>query len=769
MAVVFFISAVFGQNENEARGRVIDGKGDAVAGAEITVRAVARGSGVRYEVSGDFESKVRSGVAGEFVLRGKEPFAWVTVTAEAPGFAKGVFSQVAAGGGMNELRLVEGVSARGILTKEGRPIGGARLGISDAERGSEIYYLNLTVETDAQGRFVFSNLPPRRDYFLYGAMGGVGKDGAVTVRRISTGANGSSMDVSELAVERAFHLDGQIKLADGATLPEKTIVRLGRDGPHDFQETTASADGRFHFENVPAEVVSLAAAIPGHRLSMRNGSLFPAAPNRLLGRVSSDVTGLVLEFEPGETLAPLDVDLFALREEPLRGAEGPGTNGIKVAGAVFEAETKKALAHFSMMEGRIRNGRTNWFPTRRAFFTNGIFSTYLPKGEGYVLEAEGDGYLPEARAAAGTNLVFELKKGFAARGIILKPNGDPAANVTVYLADLFNGLEVEGPPLSLANPVNNAARRMKTNSKGEFAFAPGAEDFAIVVSDEAGFAYERVEELRARPEVKLQAWARVEGKLKIGEAPGTNEVVRLSSMPRPFEWYPRELPAYTVALRTRTDGEGRFVFERVPPVSMEIAHSPAMGDRAPEPIEKSQTRILLLKPGETARVDLGGRGRLVTGRVVVTNYTGAIRWNSPALALETIREGGPSDSAMKSLLEKLVATSVTNTNAAARAKAERDYQVERGSFARATRDYYETESGNANWMASARYLLRFDDDGNFWAVDVPPGKYRVHWMISKNTGLLIAEDDTDVTVPPGSGPVDLGVIKLALRAGVGKR
>jgi hypothetical protein len=60
-------------------------------------------------------------------------------------------------------------------------------------------------------------------------------------------------------------------------------------------------------------------------------------------------------------------------------------------------------------------------------------------------------------------------------------------------------------------------------------------------------------------------------------------------------------------------------------------------------------------------------------------------------------------------------------------------------------------------------LLQFDDEGKFWAVDVPPGKYRVHWMISKNTGLIIAEGDTDFTVPPGKEPLDLGEIRLGAR------
>ena len=49
----------------------------------------------------------------------------------------------------------------------------------------------------------------------------------------------------------------------------------------------------------------------------------------------------------------------------------------------------------------------------------------------------------------------------------------------------------------------------------------------IKMADEAGFAQVLVEDLARQPEVRLQAWARVEGQLKIGSKPGANESVNL--------------------------------------------------------------------------------------------------------------------------------------------------------------------------------------------------------------------------------------------------
>jgi hypothetical protein len=729
-------------SDREVRGRVVDVYGRSVSNAVVSVRAVTRTTGTRYGVYEDVDATARTGGAGEFVIRGRSPFVAVTVNVEAAGFAKGAFSQLTSGELTHELKLLEGSSVTGRLVKDGKAVAGVVMGLSDTERGSEIFLLNVSAATDSEGRFLFTNVPPRRTYFLFGRMESLRDRGALPWRKINVGTNESVLDVGVLNLEAGFVLEG--------TAPAKTKVVLGRDGPRDLQEVVSDGGGRFHFSGVPREVASVAATVAGKRLSLRNGSLFPGAMDQLLGRIFTNKTDLILGFEEGTNLAALNVNPYLLREEALRGVEKPGAfpGAWEISGKVEEA------AKFSVTEGRVVGANVEWFPMRVSEWTNGAFQIFVAGRElASALLIEAEGFAPEKVVAVGsTNFVVRLKSGWKPRGIILRPNGSRATNAMVYLTDTNAAVQMEGPPLKLIPFHNAATREARTDGEGRFEFAAREGDSAVMAVDEAGFATVSVEELRARGEVRLQAWARVEGKLMIADAPATNEVVRLVSMPSPYEWYPRELPGYSISLRTRTEADGEFVFERVPPLMMELSHSPMLSDKAPEPIEKTQNRRLLLKPGETRRVQLGGVGRPVIGKIVVEGYAGPINWNSPAIAMESIDEDAPSAAGLTNMLARL------------QANDEAGYQKARREYAMANRNYYGSEKGLERLLEERRYLLQFGEDGVFAAYDVPAGKYRVRWVL-KGKRKVVTDAETVIEVkegPAGSPrePMDLGEIRL---------
>ena len=264
----------------------------------------------------------------------------------------------------------------------------------------------------------------------------------------------------------------------------------------------------------------------------------------------------------------------------------------------------------------------------------------------------------------------------------------------------------------------------------------------------------------------------------IGSAPGTNEVIYLSTAPTPYHWYPLELPAYSVTFTTRTDTNGNFVFDRVPPTLMEIARSPevkivtttgrALPTIAPAgAFRLTQTQRILPTPGETTHVNLGGKGRVVTGRVEIPGSPTDADWRGSPQTMELIvTNQGPSDVAMKALLEKLQETFKPGATTVQRKAAEEAYQSERKSFALATQKYFDTEKGRAALFAERRYFLNFDSEGKFEIVDVPPGKYRIAGLISSSDPSAFALDrrfvgqiETEVTVPEGASPYDVGVIK----------
>lgn len=97
---------------------------------------------------------------------------------------------------------------------------------------------------------------------------------------------------------------------------------LGLEDDLDNWPVHIGKEGRFHFSGVPAETVSIWIMVRyPYQVSPRNAS-GDTAGFRLLGRVATNKTDLVIQLEPvarREKSVPLDYQ--ALSQEPLRGAE----------------------------------------------------------------------------------------------------------------------------------------------------------------------------------------------------------------------------------------------------------------------------------------------------------------------------------------------------------------------------------------------------------------------------------------------------------------
>jgi len=102
-----------------------------------------------------------------------------------------------------------------------------------------------------------------------------------------------------------------------------------------------------------------------------------------------------------------------------------------------------------------------------------------------------------------------------------------------------------------------ATRSTTTDEQGKFIFKPSVDDFAVLVLEDEGFAQVTVEALRLKPEVKLQPWAKIEGKLMIGQRLGTNESIKLGMAFVPYQDHPRSFNPLSLFLTTQTDQEGR--------------------------------------------------------------------------------------------------------------------------------------------------------------------------------------------------------------------
>jgi peroxiredoxin/protocatechuate 3,4-dioxygenase beta subunit len=768
--------------DQQMKGRVLDADGEPISGTVVNIRGVSRGESTRFGANEDVDQIAVSDEHGLFTINGQNSFDAVGIDVEARGYAKGIFPHLSTGGKVHELKLTEGASVKGRLVKDGKPLSGIEIGISGVEREASVYIGDYSVGTDKDGKFLFVNLPPNHQYLVYGKMASLRDHGSLPAVPKSIGKDGELLDVGDLIVAPGFKLAGQIRLTDGKPVPPKTRVLLSLDEAWDSVQTEADSEGRFNFSGLSSDSIGLSARIKGYRLSERNKSLDLMNRFSLIGVLKADKLDLILELEPGEHVPGSGGSYVDLRHEPLLGAESNkgGTKGdIHVTGSVVDADTKAPIPAFTVTEGRMAEfpPQPEWFNTRQHDGKNGKLDVFLNRGKTLpAIMVEADGYVPESSgpiAAAETNLTFALKKGVGPTGTILKPDGTAAARATVYLADMKNGVYVQDNDMKVQSRIYRGTRSAQTDDKGKFSFKATVDDYAILALEEDGFAQVTVDELRRNPDVKLKPWAKVRGKLLIGTRPGTNEEVHLWPVQLPYEYEPRQFPPLSLYLRTTTDSNGEFTFDRVPPINVQVYHSPKVKDEKMGITPMSQTESFALQPGETKTVTLGGQGRPVIGRVAVNGYDGKINWRADAYTMETIMpptgelpdmvslsrewsgkiQAADSDEEKKSLIEQM-------------RKSQDQAKLKQ-------RDFYRTEKGRNYYFQNKRYCLNFTEDGSFRVEDVPGGKYRLRidvregrpWDFSLPT---IAHVEKELEIPdlPGGRsdePFDVGKIEMQAR------
>lgn len=770
-------------------GRVVDADGKPVTGAVVSIRGITRAQGTQFGGNDDVDQVAVSDADGKFRITSRKPFDAAGVDVEARGLAKGIFQSLATGGEVHTLKMTAGATLKGRVVENGKPLAGVEMNVSGANRESSVFVGDFSIATDADGNFLFANLPPRTEYVLCGTMDSLGERGCIPAKNVRAGDDSESSDVGDLEVRPAFMLAGQIRLTDGKPLPAHEHVQLSREGPWDSAQIETDEAGRFKFVGVPPEQVGITARVPGYRLSLRNASLDLFNSFQLIGRMVTNKMDLVLEFEPGKDRGREDQDWESanvLRQEPLRGAEGGGTppaDAIKVTGTVVDADTQKPLPAFTVTEGRKNSysDRINWLLTRESAQSNGVFTVYLsrrPQSPPAVSIA-ADGYVPKNSGpitTGETNFAFALKKGTGPSGVVLSTDGQPATNVTVYLADANrNGVYVgEAEKMVVRENIYPGTRKTQTDGAGHFSFPALPDAFSVLVIDTNGFAEVRAGDLETNAAVRLQKYARVEGQLLIGTRPGSNETVNLGRAFIPYASYPRDFPALSLYLSTRTDADGKFVFERVPPLVVEICHSPKVRDGQNGVIPESQTTGLVLTPGETRQVTVGGRGRAVIGQLAVTGYDGQINYRADVQTIESIvppPDGLPDLSAISA--EFSVKLHSLDSDDARKAAMD-EHQKKWDAALKATRDFYQTEAGRQYYFSKHRYALNFSPDGAFRIEDVPGGKYNLRIELHESGGSqpfnqpLIGTVTKEIIVPDSPGgrsdeAFDLGALEMTAR------
>jgi hypothetical protein len=403
---------------------------------------------------------------------------------------------------------------------------------------------------------------------------------------------------------------------------------------------------------------------------------------------------------------------------------------LVISGSVTDAVTGKPVPRFHVIQGldqpQERRGILSWFQGKRGItwwrmqaveYTGGRYSMKFdaPEKESY-LRVEAPGYEPaESRAFRpdeGAMIQdFRLKPAAGISGVVLLPDGRPAAGVQVVLgtretrAFVRNGVVQENPN----------AETTTTGPDGRLTLPKHEGGFLLVVAADARFADATSDEFAKTGKLVLQPWGRIEGEVRIGRKPAASQsVVYLPESPSKRGDALR-MQSYDYQLTA--DSQGRFAIDRVIPGRGHLARVLVMTVRN----EWCGWESVEVKPGQTTQVRLGGKGRAVIGRVVLDGTPPEpVDWptNDPAVL-----------------------------------------ELPRAELGKATTPWRMFASG-------------FEEHGRFRIEDVAPGTYELKIPVTLPSGrttrgsrrATMGEVTLPVTVPEGpeDQPVEVGDVKVGL-------
>ncbi|MCA9013565.1 MAG: TlpA family protein disulfide reductase, partial [Planctomycetaceae bacterium] len=204
-----------------------------------------------------------------------------------------------------------------------------------------------------------------------------------------------------------------------------------------------------------------------------------------------------------------------------------------------------------------------------------------------------------------TALTVELQPTEVQSGRVLNSDGTPAASAKVSIVRPEDALIIG----SVGEFLEDERMHSAVNADGVFLHGTQTTRFAVVAATEEGYAEKYLQPRERVGDLKLKPWSRVEGTLIQDGKP----VPDASIMLQPIRQLGGDNPHVQDNYQTRTDLEGKFVLERVPPVPSVV--SSWLSSWNDFPITSNQSIPLDLQPGKTRSVKLGGDGLQVDGKV----------------------------------------------------------------------------------------------------------------------------------------------------------
>lgn len=653
-------SFVFPLEQGTSIGGVVKNEeGNPVEGVKVFLMLTEQEGKIRYSISDslsttDAQGKWRSDIVPEKInglwMNLKHPDyvttdVWNTIPVP-PEQALRDFSSV--------MVLKSGVTLSGVVRdQKDNPVPGALV-----QLGSSGYSSKKT-RTDEQGHFIFRNCDEGE---LHVSVQAKGK--SPQARRFLPKEIGAPL---EFTLEPGNSIHIRVVDSNGTALPDVYVVPEVYQGyryllkidPNKPQQMGATTDekGLFVWDSAPPDTIEYAFSKEGY--------------------------------------ARLDeVQLVADGKEHTVTLPRP----IHVTGTVIDKETREPIPTFRVVPTLDwLTGSPPFIQRSRAFEAKaGRYDWETRRTDtGHYVRIEADGYLPAMSKmlrvgdSEQVTINFELEKGRNVEGVVRGIDGEPLADADVLMCTAMQNLDLSNGKLSRPSDALIA----RTTTQGRFSFPPETDSFLLVVVNDTGYAEVTLKELASSGQIRLQPWARIEGKLLRDGVPVAGYRIWLS----PVRVGNSTAPHFFSRYNSTTDAKGEFTFERVAPGPVSL--SPDLGPWEQSKLTSAETVPLVAKPGDTIHLSLGTSGKSLKGKIVLPEgIQRTMAWDYGINYLVALKDGIPVPDEIK----------------------DQDFDWRRGY----NDIWTASREGRAYFQTLHKYIVKLNSDGTFRIDGVKPGKYQ---------------------------------------------
>ena len=602
-----------------------------------------------------------------------------------------------------EIVLKRGYPVTGfVIDEQGHLISDALVIQGTVRRGNVSNPDNPTARTDKDGYFRFDNSIPGEMVLT------VEKEGyAPELRVIQVTEN---LGQIEFVLSPGKTIRGKVITIDGKPVPDTNIWAHAWRGYNTIcWISKTDSEGHFQWDSAPSEEV-----------------LFD-----LYSQEYMSISNYPMKVSPEEYV-------IAVREAPV----------VKIH--VVDDITGNPVTEFDFMIGfkeGCDNKSVSWQKTN-VKVSDGYYKHRFKKPKDWdILRVKAGGYLPAdvpfvKNSKQTETFEIRLKNEEIFRSTVPTIEGI----ITTIDGKVLDGAEVGWfQTRALINDIKFERREgipyTNTDSGGHFVLSAEDKSGLLVVLHEEGWKKILIDETGNLGYISVEPWSVVRGKAWISTEPAVSQRIKFFVQ----EPYNENIPNLQWDTMTITGKYGEFVLPHVPAgdIMVGIVYSPK---RVGQGGIWASRVYLNTKPGETYEVQIGGTGRAVIGRVILSYDFNIKEFSSDINIRVCLRTPGqrftpPSEIAANP--EKV-------------------------------REWSKSPEGQA-WLEEERKALYFtiyvEPDGSFRIDDVPPGTYEliiyVHDKLGGSLDNVIIQGTREVIVPPGTmptdGPIDLGDILLVKR------